>query len=221
MKRLHNVGFALFLACGTASTAIATDPPPTVSTRAEALTALASDNATHRADATAWFAGHGSGDDTRLLIERLSDESPTVREVAERGLWVLWAKSGDEEIDNLMIKGATELQIGQLRDAISTFSEVIGRKPDFAEAFNKRATALFMVGDFNKSLADCNEVIKRNPSHFGALAGFGQIYFHQEQYAKAIKYWKMAIEINPNMAGIQKNIKGAEEMMAISHMQTT
>ena len=221
MKRLQNLGLALFLACGTASTALANESPTKVSTRAEALTALASDNATHRADATAWFAGHGSGDDTRLLIERLSDESPTVREVAERGLWVLWAKSGDEEIDNLMIKGATELQIGQLRDAISTFSEVIGRKPDFAEAFNKRATALFMVGDFNKSLADCDEVIKRNPSHFGALAGFGQIYFRQEQYAKAIKYWKMAIEINPNMAGIQKNIKVAEEMMAISQRQTT
>ena len=82
--------------------------------------------------------------------------------------------------------GVVELQIGQVQDALSTFSEVIDRKPDFAEGFNQRAMALFMAGDFSKSLADCDEVIKRNPQHFGALAGFGQIYFRQEQYAKAI-----------------------------------
>lgn len=218
MNLSYNLGFALLLACGYVGAA---DFSANVSTRADALVALASDDASNRAEATAWLAGHGSGDDTKLLVERLNDDSPTVRRVAEQGLWVLWARSGDDEIDNLMVKGAVELKIGQVREAIATFSEVIGRKPEFAEAFNQRATALFMNGDFRESLSDCDEVIKRNPFHFGALAGVGQIYFRQEQYAKAIRYWKMALEINPNMLSIHKNIKVAEELMAISHQQVT
>ena len=79
--------------------------------------------------------------------------------------------------------------------------------------------ALFMVGDLKRSLDDCNEVIKRNPQHFGALAGVGQIYFRQEQYAKAITYWKKALEINPNMPTIEHDIKAAEGMMKIRNVQ--
>ena len=182
---------------------------------------LASDDAANRAEAAAWIAGNGSGEDSRLLVERLGDDSPTVREAAEQGLWMLWAKSGDEQIDEMMARGVGELQSGQVQDALATFSEVIDRKPEFAEAFNQRAMVLFMVGDLKKSLDDCNEVIKRNPQHFGALAGFGQIYFRQEQYAKAISYWKKALEINPNMSTIQRNIKAAEDMMKIGNMQMT
>jgi tetratricopeptide (TPR) repeat protein len=54
-------------------------------------------------------------------------------------------------------------------------------------------------GELKRSLADCDEVMKRNPNHFGALAGYGQIYFQLEQYEKAIEYWKRALRVNPNM----------------------
>ena len=57
-------------------------------------------------------------------------------------------------------------------------------------------------------------MIKRNPYHFGALAGYGQIYFQLEQYEKAIQYWKRALEVNPNMLGVEMNIKGAEMLLA-------
>lgn len=214
MKRALPIAMALSLACSMAFA-------DSLHTRGDALMGLASDDAMNRAEAAAWIAGNGSGEDTRLLVDRLNDDSPAVREVAEQGLWMLWAKSGDEVVDNLMARGVVELQSGEVRDALSTFTEVIDRKPDFAEAFNQRAMALFMVGDYRKSLDDCNEVIKRNPQHFGALAGFGQIYFRQEQYAKAISYWKKALEINPNMPTIQRNIKVAEDMMKLGSMQMT
>lgn len=215
MNRKLSLALALVFACGTALADGA------FNNRSEALMGLASDEAVNRAEATAWFAGNGSGEDTRILVERLTDDSPAVREVAEQGLWILWAKSGDNDLDGLMSKGVTELHSGRIQDAVATFSEVIDRKPEFAEAFNQRAMALFMIGDFKSSLADCNEVIKRNPQHFGALSGFGQIYFRQEQYAKAIQYWRRALEINPNMPTIVKNIKAAEQMMAMSHLQMT
>ena len=56
-------------------------------------------------------------------------------------------------------------------------------------------------------------MIKRNPRHFGALSGYGQIYFRLEQFDKAIEYWRRALQVNPNMSGVQMNIEGAEQLL--------
>ena len=200
---------ALLLALLFAVTALA--QPAGYPDRAAALAALASPDADRRAEAAEWIAEHGSAADTEALRRRLTDDSPYVRHVAEQGLWRLWSHSGDETVDALLAKGVEEMNAGRFDAAIATFSAVIRRKPDFAEGWNKRATALFLAGEFRKSLADCDEVIKRNPHHFGALAGYGQIYFHLEQYAKAIEYWKRALEENPNLAGVEAAIEAAEQ----------
>jgi tetratricopeptide (TPR) repeat protein len=209
--------FILVLLC--ISAALAQSSP--YSNRAEALKGLGSQDATQRAEAAAWIASHGKPADGKLLQQRLVDESPLVRGVAEQGLWLLWSRSGDKAIDALMAKGIEEMQAGQFKESIATFSEAIRRKPAFAEGWNKRATVLFLAGEFRKSLADCDEVMKRNRYHFGALAGYGQIYFQQERYDKAIKYWKRALQVNPNMMSLEINIKAAEQLMAESPRQST
>lgn len=191
------------------------------SNRTQALKGLGSQDAAQRAEAVAWIASHGKPADGKILQQRLVDESPLVRGVAEQGLWLLWSRSGDKAIDALMAKGVEEMQAGQFKESIATFSEVIRRKPAFTEGWNKRATVLFLAGEFRKSLADCDEVMKRNPYHFGALAGYGQIYFQQEQYDKAIKYWKRALQVNPNMISLEINIKAAEQLIAESPRQST
>jgi tetratricopeptide (TPR) repeat protein len=209
--------FILALLCASATLAQSS----LYSNRTQAVKGLGSQDAGRRAEAVAWIANHGKSADGKLLQQRLVDESPLVRGVAEQGLWLLWSRSGDKAIDALMAKGVEEMQAGQLEASIATFSGVIRRKPGFAEGWNKRATALFLVGEFRKSLADCDEVMRRNPYHFGALAGYGQIYFQQEQYDKAIKYWKRALQVNPNMSSLEINIKAAEERMAASPRQST
>lgn len=151
--------------------------------------------------------------DQALLLKRLRDDDPEVRGVAEQGLWLLWSRSGDAAIDRLMAHGVGEMQSGRHKEAAATFSEVIRRNPAFAEGWNKRATVLFLAGELRKSLADCDEVMKRNPFHFGALAGYGQIYFQLEQYEKALEYWRRALEVNPNMGGVEANIGIAEELL--------
>ena len=151
--------------------------------------------------------------DQPLLLKRLRDESSFVREFAERGLWLLWARSGEAEIDRLMAAGVEQMQAGRHPEAAATFTEVIRRKPDFTEGWNKRATVHYLAGDYRKSLADCAEVVKRNPSHFGALSGYGQVYFRLEHYDQAIRWWKRALEVNPNMTGVEINIKGTEELL--------
>ena len=199
----------LLLCCAT----LASAQPGADPGRREALAALSSDDDGQRAGAIAWIASNGVPADDEALVQRLTDENPFVREIAERGLWVLWGRSGDDEIDALMAKGAEEMQERRFPAAIATLSEVIRRKPSFAEGWNRRAT-VFLAGDLKRSLADCDEVMKRNPYHFGALAGYGQIYFRLEQYEKAIEYWKRALRVNPNMTGVDAGIERAEKMLA-------
>ena len=182
--------------------------------RDEALRAIDSAEPERRADAIRWIASHGTPDDAPVLQAHLTDTSVEVREVAESGLWQLWSHSGDEKIDALLARGVDEMRGGDLDTAIATFSSIIDRRPDFAEGWNKRATALFLIGDFRRSLADCNEVIKRNPAHFGALAGFGQIYFQLEQYERAIAFWQRALQVNPNLTGVEASIKATEQLIA-------
>jgi tetratricopeptide (TPR) repeat protein len=189
------------------------DAIPAPKDRAEALADLEDPRTERRAEAVAWIANNGDMQDQPLLLKRLRDESPFVRGFAEQGLWLLWSRSGEMEIDLLMAAGVEHMQAGRYGQAVSTFSEVIRRRPDFAEGWNKRATVHFLAGAYRKSLADCDEVMKRNPQHFGALSGYGQIYFQLQEYEKALEYWRRALEVNPNMLGIELNIKGTEELL--------
>ncbi|HET7672625.1 MAG TPA: tetratricopeptide repeat protein [Burkholderiales bacterium] len=183
---------------------------PQPQSRQEALTALASAETTARMEAIVWLANHGSMADAKLLHERLRDESALVRDYAERALWALWSRSGDAAIDRLMARGIEQMQSGDHKSAIATFSDVVKRKPDFAEAWNKRATVYYLAGEYEKSLADCDEVLKRNPGHFGALSGMGQIYTQLERYDQALAAFRRALDVNPNMLGVEINIKSIE-----------
>ena len=204
--------FALLLALFCSLPVLAQASP--FASRTEALEGLAASDAARRADAVTWIAHHGTPADDDVLLRRLFDDSAVVRELAEQGLWMLWSRSGNDAIDALMEKGARQMQDGQFKDAIATYSEVIRRRPAFAEGWNRRATVLFLAGDFRRSLADCDQVMKRNPRHFGALAGYGQIHFKLKQYAKAIDYWQRALLVNPNMAGVEDAIEVARKVLA-------
>ena len=187
--------------------------PEAPKSRGDALKALASPDTVKRAEAVVWIANRGAMSDAPLLHQRLRDESGLVRSYAEQGLWLLWSRSGEAAIDALMARGADEMEEERLADAIKTYSEVIRRKPAFAEGWNKRATAYYLAGDFERSLADCDEVLKRNPSHFGALSGAGQIHFALENYDLALVWFRRALEVNPNMIGVEINIQRTQERL--------
>ena len=201
---------------------LATAPafPALPADRAQALSDLDSPVPEQRAEAVAWVAQHGSMEDSGVLLKRLRDESAFVREFAEQGLWQLWSRSGDPGIDRLMARGVGEMQAGRHAEAIATFTEVIRRRPDFAEAWNKRATVEYLTGNYQASIADCNQVLRRNPRHFGALSGYGQIYFEQAQYEKAIRWWRRALEVNPNLLGVESNLRRAEERLRETRAHT-
>jgi tetratricopeptide (TPR) repeat protein len=201
----------LLVAALTAWAPAAFPEPPR--TREQALAALASAEAATRAEAVAWIANRGGMADAPLLHERLRDESALVRGFAEQGLWLLWSRSGDAEIDGLMARGAEAMQSGRYGDAIAVFGEVIRKNPGFAEGWNRRATVYYLAGQYEKSITDCHEVLKRNPRHFGALSGMGQIYFQLQDWPKALAWYRRALEVNPNMLGVEMNIRLLEEKL--------
>jgi tetratricopeptide (TPR) repeat protein len=202
----------LLLAAALTAAALPAFPEPP-KTRAAALTALKSPDAATRAEAVSWIANRGAMDDAPLLHQRLRDESLFVRGFAEQGLWLLWSRSGDAGIDQLMARGTDEMQAGRHAEAIRIFSSVIKAKPDFTEGWNRRATVHFLAGDYRRSIADCDEVLARNPRHFGALSGLGEIHLRLEDPAQALAWFRKAFEVNPNLLGVEFRIKELEKRL--------
>ena len=94
--------------------------------------------------------------------------------------------------------GIQMMSLGYYRRAIDYFNKVIVAKPNFAEAWNKRATAYFMMGNFTLSMQDIRKTLQLEPRHFGAMDGMGLIFIHLNQPEKAIKIYDQMLEIFPN-----------------------
>jgi tetratricopeptide (TPR) repeat protein len=178
------------------------------SVRERALTDLArAADAGARRAAVQRLAESGVMADLPALATALRDPDPLVRGFVESAMWSVWSRSGDAEVDRLFAVGVEQLGLRQLDAAIDTFSRVIQRQPDFAEGWNKRATAYFVAGDYRRSLADCDEVMARNPYHWGALSGYGMIYMQLDQPARAIEYFEKALAVNPNLDQVAQTIE--------------
>jgi len=195
----------LFLACPA-------DSAPPLS-REQSRQSLSHADVQMRRNAAHRLGEIGVMSDSAALQRALRDADEGTRENAEHAMWQIWERSGDPQIDRLYRTGVEQMNGGELRKAIATFTRIIELKPDFAEGWNKRATLYFLAGEYHKSLADCAQVIKRNPYHFGALAGYGQIYLRLEDYARALDYFRRALEVNPNMDSVKLNILLLEQLL--------
>ncbi len=199
IKRL--ILLAIAIACLIPAMPAAADPERP--SRTEALAALKKSDADERRRGALGLAIVGRIEDAPALIAALRDADELVRTVAEEALWAIWSRSGDARVDELFRRGVAQMGEQRFPEAIATFTRIIGLKPDFAEGWNKRATAYFLAGEYRNSLKDCDEVIKRNPQHFGVLSGYGQIYLQLNQPEKALEYFRRALAVNPNLEGVQ------------------
>jgi len=161
-----------------------------------------------------WLGQTGLVADVPALVEALRDPDDLVRSLAENSLWQVWSRSGDPAVDKLFRLGLEQMGGQDAEAAVETFSQIIQRMPDFAEGWNKRATLYYLVGEYQKSLADCEEVIKRNPVHFGALSGFGLNYLQLQKPEQALQYFQRALDVNPNLAQIQAAVEALKELLS-------
>jgi tetratricopeptide (TPR) repeat protein len=125
----------------------------------------------------------------------------------------MWSRSGDAKVDALFAAGVEQMSRGDAPGAIETFTRIIQARPDFAEGWNKRATIYFLTGEFEKSLKDCDEVVTRNPQHWGVLSGYGQIYLRLGQPEQALAYFQRALQVNPNLAQVEAMIEELKQVL--------
>ena len=140
--------------------------------------------------------------DTKLdkLFNELKVENSSLVFETEQKIWQIWSTHpSNDELTNMLNKGSNFVNNNQLSKAVEIFTEVILEDPNWAEAWNKRATVLYLMGDFKKSQNDIDEVLKLEKRHFGALAGQGLVNIQLKNYEKAIRSYEEAMLIYPSM----------------------
>ena len=136
-------------------------------------------------------------DKTEQYLEDLKSEDPAIREHATRELWILWHGQEGAEMEKELNEGTRLMDRQQHDEALEIFRSLVEKCPGFSEAHNKLATLLFMIGKFEESVKECEEVLRRIPHHFGALNGMGLCLFDLQRYEEAIRYFQKALEIQP------------------------
>lgn len=145
------------------------------------------------------------------LAKLLKDSDPVTNQMAEHAMWSIWFRLGTPKANCHLRKGVEAMNQQQLDVAIGYFSQAITECDDFAEAWNQRATAHYLMENYEKSIADARAAVARNANHFGAWAGLGHCFAHLKRFDEAIEAYERALEINPNLECLGEAIDELQE----------
>lgn len=149
------------------------------------------------------------------LFERLQDTRDAAEaEAIEQAIWSLWTRTDDPLLDLDVIAGIQAMNRGNLPQALESFDRVTEQAPDYAEGWNKRATVLYLLSDYDRSLADIARTLKLEPRHFGALSGMGMIYLQLGDKEAALKAMEEALALNPHMPGLRVHVEELRRLEA-------
>jgi len=148
----------------------------------------------------------GTSEVIPALVDALKNNDRGTRYNAEYALWEIWSQSGDDSVDAMLVDGKNLLKNEAYQQAVECFTTVIETNPNFAEGYNQRAIAYFMLEEWSKAIRDCKQTITLNPHHFGAFAGMGHVYVRLGKIEEAIEAYKQALIINPNLISIAEAV---------------
>jgi tetratricopeptide (TPR) repeat protein len=137
---------------------------------------------------------------------KLAPDDASARAV-EAQIWHVWMQGGSPAVQLLIRRGLRHLETRSLDDAIEDFDAVIALAPELPEGWNKRATAYFLLGDYDNAIRDIQETLAREPRHFGALAGLSHILEARNDMLGALRAYERALAIHPRMAGHEQRLK--------------
>jgi tetratricopeptide (TPR) repeat protein len=129
----------------------------------------------------------------------------------EASIWKMWMLSDSPSADAVLGQVAKAMSDKDYVAAMDMANTVIDLYPDYAEAWNKRATLFFIIGRNDESLADIEKVLALEPRHFGALSGRGMIYEKTGKPGLALKAFRDALAIHPRMKSVQEAIERLED----------
>ena len=142
-----------------------------------------------------------------LFAKLQTASDPMAIQSLESAIWEQWTMVPEPAQRQLMLRGIAEMQHEEFKSALETFSKLIDMAPDLPEAWNKRATVHWLMGNFSASIADICETIKREPRHFGAYSGLGMIRTEMGEPARAVAAFQLAKKYNPHIAGLDSEIE--------------
>ena len=149
----------------------------------------------------------------KLFQELKNTNSNSVFET-EQKIWKLWnTHPTNNKLTVRLEEGSQFVRDQSYIKAIDIFTEVINLDKNWAEAWNKRATVFYLIGEFQESQNDIDKVLALEKRHFGALAGQGLVNIQLKNYEKAIRSYEQAQEIYPAMKSPKIMIKQIEELM--------
>jgi len=122
-----------------------------------------------------------------------------------------FARSGSPTVDLLMSWAADAMEKKDLPKALDVLDQALMLKPDFAEAWNRRASVYYMMDDYGNSLSDIRATLALEPRHFGAFAGFGMILQAMDRDDEAIRVYKRALEIDPRLDKVRESLEALEK----------
>jgi tetratricopeptide (TPR) repeat protein len=155
------------------------------------------------------------GDRTRNLdflfgaLKAAPDEA-SAKQVENR-IWALWLASGGDTANLLMSRVKSAIDSNDLDLAVQLLDTLIKLKPDYIEAWNRRATLHYMRKEYGQSMEDIRQVLIREPRHFGAMSGLGMILQEFGDEKHALDVFRRALEINPHLSKIDELVKSLTE----------
>ncbi len=155
------------------------------------------------------------GDRTRnldFLFEALkvAPDDVSAKGVEDR-IWALWLASGSDTANLLMSRVKSAIEGQDLDLAINLLNSIIELKPDYVEAWNRRATLHYMKKDFGRALGDIQQVLAREPRHFGAMSGLGMILQEFGDEKHALEVFRRALAVHPRLQRIPDLVKSLTE----------
>lgn len=152
------------------------------------------------------------GQETDLddLFDNLANVGPDAALAIEQRIWREWSKSGSPTLDLLLDRGRAALEADDPATAVDHLTALIDHAPEFAEAYNLRATAYFQQGLYGPSLEDIRVTLALNPRHFGAMSGLGLILEELGHPDDALAAWREVIAIHPHQQGAAEAVERLE-----------
>jgi tetratricopeptide (TPR) repeat protein len=148
--------------------------------------------------------------DTLFAGLKIAPDAESAKAIEDR-IWALWMVSGSDTCNLLMarVKAAADEKDYDL--AVKLLDAVIALKPDYVEAWNRRATIYYLMKDYGHSVADIREVLLREPRHFGALSGLGLILQEIGDDKHALEAYRRALAIDPHLEHLPDVVKTLRE----------
>jgi tetratricopeptide (TPR) repeat protein len=135
----------------------------------------------------------------------------TSAKAIEQRIWALWVVSQSDTANLLMSRVRTAIEAKDEDLALKLLDGIVKIKPDYVEAWNRRATLYYTKKDFGRSIADIREVLKREPRHFGALMGLAMIMTEVGDDKQALEVYRRLLAVYPKMQRIPDLVKTLQE----------